>query len=80
MPLDKTLDNPSLIKTIMADLVATWDVPLYDRTHKIEFEHGTTTGRRLIKVDGEVSGVPYIVMSYCHWSMTNLVIYFAVCV
>lgn len=38
----------------MADLVATWEVPLYDRTHKISFEHGTTTGRRVVKVDDEV--------------------------
>lgn len=38
----------------MTDLVATWDVPLYDQTHKISFEHGTTTGRRVVKVDDEV--------------------------
>lgn len=50
----------------MSDLVASWEVPLYDRTHKIEFEHGTTTGRRVVKVDGEVrpfrprSGLTYV--------------------
>lgn len=38
----------------MSDLVATWEVPLYDQTHKISFEHGTTTGRRVVKVDDEV--------------------------
>lgn len=27
------------------------------KVHKIEFEHGTTTGRRLIKVDGKVRGI-----------------------
>ena len=37
-----------------SDLVAVWDVPLYDGNHKIEFEHGTTTGRRVIRVDNEV--------------------------
>ena len=38
----------------MSDLVASWEVPLYDRTHKVEFEHGTTTGRRVVKLDGQV--------------------------
>lgn len=35
------------------DLVATWDVPLPDGVHKIEFEHGTTSGKRIIRVDGK---------------------------
>ncbi|GMT17979.1 hypothetical protein PFISCL1PPCAC_9276, partial [Pristionchus fissidentatus] len=35
-----------------SDTVAVWHVPLQDKVHRIEFEHGTTTGRRLIKVDG----------------------------
>ena len=34
------------------DLVALWEVHLADGVHNIEFEHGTTSGRRLIKVDG----------------------------
>jgi len=37
-----------------SDLVATWDVTLSDKVHKIEFEHGTTTGKRIIRVDGNV--------------------------
>lgn len=37
-----------------SDLVAVWDVPLSDKIHRIEFEHGTTTGKRIIRVDGEV--------------------------
>ncbi|XP_050033963.1 fas apoptotic inhibitory molecule 1 [Dermacentor andersoni] len=37
----------------MADTVAVWEVPFSDKIHKIEFEHGTTTGRRIIKVDGK---------------------------
>ncbi|UXI17745.1 Proteasome subunit alpha type-2 [Sarcoptes scabiei] len=38
----------------MNDLVAVWEVPLCDRTHRIEFEHGTTTGRRVIYLDGKI--------------------------
>ena len=38
----------------MSDVVAIWEVPLSDRIHKIEFEHGTTTGKRVVRVDGEV--------------------------
>lgn len=39
----------------LPDLVAVWEVPLSDRVHRIEFEHGTTTGKRVIRVDGQVS-------------------------
>ncbi|PSN41092.1 Fas apoptotic inhibitory molecule 1 [Blattella germanica] len=35
------------------DLVAFWDVPLSDGVHRIEFEHGTTSGKRIIRVDGK---------------------------
>uniref|UniRef100_A0A8C1T2I6 Fas apoptotic inhibitory molecule a n=1 Tax=Cyprinus carpio TaxID=7962 RepID=A0A8C1T2I6_CYPCA len=35
------------------DLVAVWDVALSDGVHRIEFEHGTTTGKRVIYVDGK---------------------------
>ncbi|KAK7482060.1 hypothetical protein BaRGS_00026644 [Batillaria attramentaria] len=35
------------------DLVAVWEISLSDGVHKIEFEHGTTTGKRVIRVDGE---------------------------
>lgn len=37
----------------MTDLVATWRVPLGDGVHIVEFEHGTTTGKRIIRVDGQ---------------------------
>lgn len=37
------------------DFVAWWDVRLSDGVHRIGFEHGTTTGRRVIRVDGKVS-------------------------
>ncbi|XP_044746508.1 fas apoptotic inhibitory molecule 1 [Coccinella septempunctata] len=36
-----------------SDLVATWTVPLLDGVHVIEFEHGTTSGKRVIRVDGK---------------------------
>ncbi|PAV62216.1 hypothetical protein WR25_00795 [Diploscapter pachys] len=36
-----------------SDLVGVWNVPMQDRVHKIEFEHGTTTGKRVIRVDGK---------------------------
>lgn len=38
----------------MTDLVAVWDVALSDGIHKIEFEHGTTSGKRVVYVDGKV--------------------------
>jgi len=38
-----------------SDLVAQWQVPLSDGVHFIEFEHGTTTGKRVIRVNGKVS-------------------------
>jgi len=37
-----------------SDLVAKWDVTLSDKVHRVEFEHGTTTGKRIIRVDGNV--------------------------
>ena len=37
------------------DLVAVWEVSLSDGVHTIEFEHGTTSGKRIVRVDGRVS-------------------------
>lgn len=36
-----------------SDLVGEWTVKLSDGVHKIQFEHGTTTGKRVIRVDGK---------------------------
>ncbi|KAG7503582.1 hypothetical protein JOB18_041284 [Solea senegalensis] len=36
-----------------ADLAGVWEVALSDGVHRIEFEHGTTTGKRVIYVDGK---------------------------
>ena len=49
-----------------ADLVATWTVALADKRHKVEFEHGTTSGKRVIRVDGQVSLLPNALTSYLH--------------
>ncbi|CAL1541717.1 unnamed protein product [Lymnaea stagnalis] len=37
----------------MSDLVAYWELALSDGVHKVEFEHGTTSGKRVIRVDGK---------------------------
>ncbi|XP_066101578.1 fas apoptotic inhibitory molecule 1 isoform X1 [Saccopteryx bilineata] len=37
----------------MTNCVATWEVALSDGVHKIEFEHGTITGKRVVYVDGK---------------------------
>ncbi|XP_034340224.1 fas apoptotic inhibitory molecule 1 [Arvicanthis niloticus] len=37
----------------MKDVVAIWDVILSDGVHKIEFEHGTMSGKRVVYVDGK---------------------------
>lgn len=37
------------------DVVGVWDVPLSDGLHTVEFEHGTASGKRIVKVDGKVS-------------------------
>lgn len=38
-----------------SDLVAYWSVPLCDGVHTVEFEHGTISGKRVLRVDGKVS-------------------------
>lgn len=38
-----------------SDLVAVWDVPVLHGVYTVEFEHGTLTGRRVIRVNGKVS-------------------------
>ncbi|KAE9551328.1 hypothetical protein FO519_005443 [Halicephalobus sp. NKZ332] len=36
-----------------SDVVAVWSVPMSDKMYKIEFEHGTTSGKRVIRVNGK---------------------------
>lgn len=37
----------------MGDIVGIWEVNLSDGLHRIEFEHGTASGKRIIRVDGK---------------------------
>ncbi|CAG0903787.1 unnamed protein product [Cyprideis torosa] len=49
----------SLVLRIMAgvpnpnDLVGTWEISLPSGKHLVEFEHGTTSGKRVIRLDGK---------------------------
>jgi len=52
--MSKKLDCSSAMPNAN-DIVASWEVPLSDGVHLVEFEHGTTTGKRVIRVDGKVS-------------------------
>ncbi|XP_023220836.1 fas apoptotic inhibitory molecule 1-like [Centruroides sculpturatus] len=36
-----------------SDLIGVWEVRLSDRVHRVEFEHGTASGRRVLRVDGK---------------------------
>lgn len=36
-----------------SDLVAVWDVPFHEGVYTVEFEHGTLTGKRIIRVNGK---------------------------
>ena len=49
-----------------SDLVAVWEVALSDGLHKVEFEHGTTSGKRVIRVDGKVSRVVCVIYYISH--------------
>ena len=37
-----------------SDVVAVWNIPMSDKMYKIEFEHGTTSGKRVVRVNGKV--------------------------
>lgn len=38
----------------MSEPTARWTVPMSDGNHVVEFEHGTATGKRVVKVDDNV--------------------------
>jgi hypothetical protein len=42
-------------KKANSDRVALWEVPTNSGLYSIEFEHGTTTGKRVLRVNGKVS-------------------------
>lgn len=50
----ETLSAEELAAYEHRDVVAEWHVPLHGKFHKIEFEHGTTSGRRVLWVDKRV--------------------------
>ena len=41
------------VASVEADLAAEWTIHLPDGIHKVKFEHGTTSGKRVIWVDGQ---------------------------
>ncbi|XP_026464530.1 fas apoptotic inhibitory molecule 1 [Ctenocephalides felis] len=40
-------------KSPSKEIVGSWDVPLRGKIYKVEFEHGTTTGKRVLWIDGQ---------------------------
>lgn len=51
--------NFSIFKSVIMseDLVARWNISLPDGKYTIEFEHGTTSGRRVIRVNDKVRAI-----------------------
>lgn len=45
-------DDPSAYEN--REVAAEWQVPVRGKLHKIEFEHGTTSGRRILWIDEKV--------------------------
>ena len=43
--------NP-VYSAVPGDIVGDWKIHLPDGIHTVEFEHGTTSGKRVIRVDG----------------------------
>ena len=39
----------------MSQIVGVWEVMLNGKLHQIDFEHGTTSGKRVVRVDGKVT-------------------------
>lgn len=56
----------------MGDTVAVWTVPLSDKIHQIEFEHGTTTGKRVVRVDGKVGLFRAVISFRCFLLIKHL--------
>ncbi|CAD5221518.1 unnamed protein product [Bursaphelenchus xylophilus] len=46
------VSSESLKRTSDSDVVARWNIPMSDTVYQIEFEHGTTTGKRIVRVNG----------------------------
>lgn len=53
LAIDEDVPIP-VVKKDVKEVVAQWRVPLHGKLYNIEFEHGTTSGKRVIWVDGKV--------------------------
>lgn len=52
--LSMAVSGPVRKEQDRGDLVAYWSVPLCDGVHTVEFEHGTLSGKRVLRIDGKV--------------------------
>lgn len=61
MAVSVTLSKKDSQDKDRSDLVAYWSVPLCDGVHTIEFEHGTLSGKRVLRVDGKVTNLSTLI-------------------
>ena len=47
------IQKVNIMEEATTDLCAVWEVHLADGVHMIEFEHGTTSGKRVVRVNRE---------------------------
>lgn len=52
---EQTQSSAIETKATTKEIIAEWEVPIRGKLYRIEFEHGTTSGRRIIWVDGQAS-------------------------
>lgn len=65
--------HSKLPKESKDDLVAKWYIPLFDKDHVVEFEHGTTTGKRVVTVNGKVCLFLFM------WELVEVIITYIFC-
>lgn len=53
LQIDTDVPIPVLKKDVK-EVVGRWRVPMHGKVYEIEFEHGTTSGKRVIWIDGKV--------------------------
>lgn len=51
------------------DVVAEWQVPVRGKLHQLEFEHGTTSGKRILWVNGQVSSIRCYDLVVCSFAL-----------
>lgn len=56
MAKDLTLDSKpeTNVKGAKKETIAEWRIPIKGRLHKIEFEHGTASGKRVLWINDKV--------------------------